>query len=704
MAPPGQALTRKYVNALAKHIEADRSERHSAGVLPVLEEIDDLPLKLLSLGITVAAASTLGVNKDGKKTYTAIALWLGRHIYQQTEDVELALRLGAWGVRMLIKLPFFAYDADADAEGPVLMLKYSNRLLEWLDETRANSAAGRDLLPSPTQPEPWTKFRQGDLILVTGRYSETAVQQAIDANRMSVVLESINSLQKVPFTINEDALEIARQRAPEKLGKPKKTLTKRDKIIQEQQRDSARAKIRNYHHDMTMAEAIASWDVFYNPLKMDSRSRVYSVPHFSYLLSDHVRGVINFARPLPIGEDGMFWLKAGVAGLASKLDPSVKAMTFKVRAAWTERNIDMVRAIGHASRQGSVPDQIMQIKKPIRLVAACIELDKALDEGLGYMTRLPVSFDCSCSALQHYAAITRAAEGKLANLGKGHTMADPYILVAGDVYPDNRDLMQGPDDREMVKEAAVGFFYGSKSGGWKKYKSGKVGPLYGMTEAIVDLLRDRGHTSGVGAQKLARDIYNAFLARVPAAEETLDFLVQLSTLMAKEDLPLSWATPFIPIEKKITEWIDIPGFTSAAAFHRRRRDVKLTLGDKKQIDTKGAANSIGANYVHSYDASLLHMIARAAGKNDIDLVTAHDCFAVHAPNAAMLYHIARQAFVALHAYSCEFREILAATKAALPTGTVLPKPPTKPPPDGARDTLIGEIDLLDFLTNDFAIN
>ena len=72
---------------------------------------------------------------------------------------------------------------------------------------------------------------------------------------------------------------------------------------------------------------------------------------------------------MPIGETGMFWLKAGVAGLASKLDPSVKGDDLQPERLWTERNIDMVRAIGQAARQGKVPEQIMKmkIKKPIRL-------------------------------------------------------------------------------------------------------------------------------------------------------------------------------------------------------------------------------------------------------------------------------------------------------------------------------------------------
>jgi hypothetical protein len=507
MTQEGKAITKKYVGNLTKVIEADRLERHSAGVIPALEEIDDLPFKLLSLGITVAAGSTLGVNKDGKKTYTAIALWLGRHLYQQTEDVELTLRLGAWGTRMLIKLPIFAYDEAV--EGPVLILKYPKHLHAWLDEMFNRNVAGRDdLLPSEQEPVAWVKFRHGERRLVTGRYSESLVQKAIDNNQMSVVLESINHLQKVPFSINEEALEIALKMAPKKTlpkAKPKDTLSPRENIIQQEQRASARAKIKSYYQDMTMAEAVAGWDVFYNPLKMDSRSRVYSVPHFSYLLSDHVRGVINFARPLPIGKEGLFWLMAGVAGLASKLDPNIKAMNFDERTDWTIKNLGMLRDIGRTARQGDVPEPIKTLKKPIRLVAACIELDKALDEGYGFLTRLPISFDCSCSALQHYAAMTRGDEGKLANLGKGDAMADPYILVARDVYPGNEHLMSGPDDREMVKEAAVGFFYGSNAGGWKKYKNGKVGPPYGMTEAVVESLRDRGRASGEGAQKLARD-------------------------------------------------------------------------------------------------------------------------------------------------------------------------------------------------------
>ena len=242
----------------------------------------------------------------------------------------------------------------------------------------------------------------------------------------------------------------------------------------------------------------------------------------------------------------------------------------------------------------------------------------------------------------------------------------------------------------MVKEAAVGLFYVPKGRGWKKWKSGKVGPPYGMTAAVVDLLHDRGHPSGVTrSSETSAGHLRCLLRPSMAAMETLKFLVELSNMLSHVDKPLCWPTPlgfpvnntyYLPIEKKIAEWIDIPG------FRRRQHWVWLTLGDRPEIDTKSAANSIGANYVHSYDASMLHMIARSAGKLDIDLVTAHDCFACHAPNAGTLYDIARQCFISLHVYSCEFREILAAAKEALPPDTALPKLP----PDR------GEINLLDF--------
>ena len=48
--------------------------------------------------------------------------------------------------------------------------------------------------------------------------------------------------------------------------------------------------------------------------------------------------------------------------------------------------------------------------EPIQFVAACVELVQAWDNPK-FVTRLPLTFDASCSGLQHLCAMTRDEEG-----------------------------------------------------------------------------------------------------------------------------------------------------------------------------------------------------------------------------------------------------------------------------------------------------
>lgn len=128
---------------------------------------------------------------------------------------------------------------------------------------------------------------------------------------------------------------------------------------------------------------------------------------------DHVRAVLLFADGAPIGEDGLLWLKAHVAAKADGNSWSrVKKpseLGFEEWIAWTEENLATLRNVG--SDPVKADWAIPQDDEPYQFVAACIELVRALDEGRHFITRLPLTFDASCSGLQHLCAMTRALEG-----------------------------------------------------------------------------------------------------------------------------------------------------------------------------------------------------------------------------------------------------------------------------------------------------
>jgi hypothetical protein len=107
---PGQALTRKYQPELTASIRADRSRPRGWKPWRALKDIDDetLALRLLVAGISVCGSDTLGADKDGEKNLRDIALWIGR---QFGCEREIGLKVGAWGINMLLTLPIFVLEA-----------------------------------------------------------------------------------------------------------------------------------------------------------------------------------------------------------------------------------------------------------------------------------------------------------------------------------------------------------------------------------------------------------------------------------------------------------------------------------------------------------------------------------------------------------------------------------------------------------------
>ena len=400
-----------------------------------------------------------------------------------------------------------------------------------------------------------------------------------------------------------------------------------------------------------VAETLAAHGRFYVPLNIDFRGRVYAIPHFNFQREDCVRALFLFADGEPIGEGGLKYLKAHIAACADGTSwshvPKPSDLNLAKRVEWTETNLPLLREIGAAVLRGDDKTKWALPKKPYQFIAACVELVQALDEGPDFITRLPLTFDATCSGLQHLCAMTRADEGRYVNLVPDDEGDDFYRRVAFKVSQNDEAAryMEGAFDRTIVKQPAMSYFYGSKKGGFNKNQAGRFRP-YGMTKQVAEVLEERGVKAPKAAKLLAHEINRSIEGMVPKAKEVRDFLEGLAEMCAEKGLPLRWTTPLgLPVINRYhepkTKIISVP-------LNGRRRRVKLAVGDKPGIAKKKATNAVTANFVHSIDAAHLQFVALAADKERINLVTVHDCFGATAPQAARLNEIIREEFVRLH--------------------------------------------------------
>ena len=427
------------------------------------------------------------------------------------------------------------------------------------------------------------------------------------------------------------------------------------------------------------------------------------------------------------------------------------------RVAWTDDNVDLLRKFGNAVLHGEDPAQwewMLQpdiadtlvtfatpsadivevscgdpqregISDPYSFVAACVELAQALEVGPSFKTRLPLMFDATCSGLQHICAMKRAPEGQYVNLVPSNEMSDFYSLVGATVYdrayykiPEHLRTVEettkadgtivyklpeipneklgllrffkdgNPFDRKIIKRPGMTYGYGSRPGGWQKTKSGRYRPK-GMTEQIVEVLKERV-LSAKDAHKLAKAAYDIIEELMPAAKTLRNFLEKIAKVYTECNKPMRWETllGLLVLNAYYEPIID----TISVKIDGKRRRTELITGDTDDIHTK-ANTSVTANFVHSFDACHLHMVANAVAKEAIPLVPIHDCYGFLAPHAKRGNEVIREQFVELYEGYNWLEQVLLTAKRDLPK-SVHDKLPKLPPR--------GNLDLAGVLQSFFA--
>ena len=284
---------------------------------------------------------------------------------------------------------------------------------------------------------------------------------------MKPTLDALNALQAVPWTINKRVLDVLRAcvlKSVEVDGVPK----------------DDNADLVMFKLDMQTAEAMAAHERFWTSMNLDWRGRVYGVPSFNFQRDDRVRALFLFADGEPIGEEGLYWLKVHLANCGDDDREGfikVGKLTFDERVRWVDENLEKIKAVATAPL-----GELWWTKadKPFQFLAACLELSSALAQGPAFVSRLPISFDGSCSRLQHLSAMTRDdGTAKLVNLMPSDVPQDIYETVAEIVQRRVEKDLEHPDQdalvaqmwldygitRKVVKRNVMTYSYGSSAWG-----------------------------------------------------------------------------------------------------------------------------------------------------------------------------------------------------------------------------------------------
>jgi DNA-directed RNA polymerase len=371
--------------------------------------------------------------------------------------------------------------------------------------------------------------------------------------------------------------------------------------------------------DVDTAEFLARQGKFWTPCNIDTRGRLYGLPHFSFQREDHVRSLFLFAEGEPIGNE-LRWLEAAAAGHFGN------RRTWEERSDWAIENRELIRAVA-ADPIGTF-DRWREADDPFSLVAVCMELCAA-EKGRNYITRFPVLIDGSCNGIQHLALTTRDKEaGRLVNLTDADEIFDLYRTVEDRV----RERLAESDDveagwwldrdrlsRALIKTPAMAFSYGiTESGAMKKI--------------VEEYKRSFGSEDGLAkrAYYLACLVLQVSCEMLPRPAAAMEYMRGLTDYCTEQGKPLHWISPTgLPIGNRYYK-------SNTSTVEMKIRGVRVSYrvadGWSSEIVRRAARNSAPANFVHSQDAAHLMRSVNAAAQNGItNVVCVHDCFGSTAP-------------------------------------------------------------------------
>lgn len=416
---------------------------------------------------------------------------------------------------------------------------------------------------------------------------------------------------------------------------------------------------------LRMAERFAENESLHFVYTLDWRGRIYPLAtHLSPQGDDLSKSLLQFAEGHPLGETGAYWL--AVHGANSY---GVDKVPFDERVQWVLDHQDQILESAMNPLDGS--RWWADGGSAWQFLAFCFEWAGCGLQGDSYVSHLPVSWDGACNGLQNYSAMLRdEVGGKSVGLVPGERPADIYTEVkkASQALIDALAENGTPEQKALAKKWV---------GGKLERRHTKTNTMtvpysvsrYGMSDQLMEefkkieeeLEEELSRVTGERAAAVRKRLdevkaltlsdaafvagcnYQAIGEVVVAARRAMDWLKEVSKVVASDGLPVAWVTPSgLPVLQNYKEHI---GKEADFQVGGKRYRMILTREGTRLNGRKQQAG-IAPNFIHSLDAShLMKTIDRCLRAGIKDFAMVHDSYGCHAAHAEELSYQLRAAFV-----------------------------------------------------------
>ena len=541
--------------------------------------------------------------------------------------------------------------------------------------------------PCVEPPRDWTSFNEGGFHTPAMRRVHPYLVKASSVARsllrdvdMPIVRQAVNNLQRTAWAVNSRVLDIVLEVAktqsvgevlsmqtvdkpaqpawladqadvknlPEEL-KSEFTVWKHAMAEWYTQRKLMGTKYGRFYSATRAAQTFRKYPTLYFVHFADSRGRLYPLTYgVNPQGSDLQKALIHFAEGKPLDTpSAVRWFH--IHG-ANKF--GYDKATLDDRVKWVQERQQLILAIGADPVNCT---EWHEADNPLQFLAWCLEYCEWYIDPHGFESRIPVSMDGSCNGLQNFSAMLRdEVGGKATNLTNNAVMEDIYKRVADAAVlrmvamePDpeglSRRWLSHGINRSVVKRAVMTTPYGVTKRSAIRY-------------VIDDYLRKGGAPVFSSAEYYAAAsilmsaVWPAIGDVVVKSREAMEWLSACARVIASthgDDIEgvISWVTP--------SGFLSTQSYYELEEYRIRTRIHGTTLikvvSEKDSIDGKRHSSGLAPNFVHSMDASHLHLTTVAAGNSGIDaLAMIHDDYGTHAANAETLYRLIRSEFVSMY--------------------------------------------------------
>lgn len=579
-------------------------------------------------------------------------------------------------------LPWFTVEKLNRGKRSQVILSPTLDLLTWLDGYARRAEVLRPVLgPCLMPPKPWTTPTSGGYwtqalpqVPMVKTRSPSQRRRLAEAH-MPAFYDALNAIQATGWRVNQAVLDAARflwgeglavaglpEREPLPLP-PKPFDIETNEEARKAWRKAA-AQIHEANHETlssrlkvegVLAQAQRFADVpFWFVWQADFRGRLYCTStHLNPQGDDLQRGLLLFAQGDPIEDErAAGWLMIHAAN-----SYGVDKVSYEERIAWVEQHRAQIM---EAADCPEASDWWTQADSPFTFLAACIELRNLWCDGYGYVCALPVGLDGSCNGLQHYSALLRdPVGGEATNLTPSPRPQDIYGRVAARAMerlkaepsdgldaPPDRDvaalLDYGWVDRKMAKRPVMVLPYGGTFHACMRYVD------LALAEREAAAPRPAGWADRTAlVVKLAHAIWDSIGDVVVAARQGMAYIQGVARAAAKAGRPLAWTTAAgFPAEQSYFKARESRIETHVAGEKRR---LRYRMEDAANLDPARMALAGPPNFVHSQDATALHITVATAVENGVtQFAMIHDSYGTTPARLDLLAAVLRHAFVDLY--------------------------------------------------------